>query len=151
MYNLNPEVEFGVWLNPEVDAKFPTKAYEDDAGWDIYSIEDIIVPRCSRILVRTGVHLQLKSGWECQVRPRSGNAIKSGITVLNTPGTIDSSYIGEVQVILFNTARKDVLLQKHSKVAQLVFSRIPYIKLNSLSSRPVNETRGSNGFGSSGK
>jgi dUTP pyrophosphatase len=141
---------FGVWLNPNMKSKMPSQANEGDAGWDVCCVEDIVIPKCSRIVAETGVHLSMTIGWECQVRPRSGHAAKQGLTVLNTPGTVDWGYTDSIKVILFNTSRKDIYLPSGSKIAQLVFKRVPFIKLVPLKEKPTNENRGDKGFGSSG-
>ena len=141
---------FGVFLN-HPDAKMPTKAYSSDAGFDISSIEDVSILPNDRKIVRTGIHLQMHDGWEAQVRARSGNAAKFGLMVVNGIGTIDCAYVGEIKVILYNSSKESINLPKYSKVAQLVFQRVPIISLYKLNEIPTNETRGENGFGSSGQ
>ena len=141
---------FGVFLN-HPDAKKPSKANPTDAGFDLVSIEDAVLEAGDRKVVGTGVHLQMDDGWEAQVRPRSGNAAKLGISIVNTPGTIDASYTGEIKVILLNTSKETVRLPKGSKIAQMVFKQVPTIILSLLDTMPTNETRGDKGFGSSGQ
>ena len=144
------EAKFGVFL-AHPDAKVPTKANPDDSGFDLSSVEEVKLSPGERKLVSTGVHFKLFSGWEIQVRPRSGNAVKLGLSIVNTPGTIDASYIGEIKVILLNTSKEDINLPKGAKIAQLVFQRVPNIFLEQLSEMPTNDTRGTKGFGSTDK
>ena len=99
------------------DAVLPAYAHEGDAGMDVRSVEDVTVPACGRALVHTGLVMLLPAGYEAQVRPRSGLALKSGITVLNTPGTMDSGYRGEIGVILFNSSKTDFSVRKNDRVA----------------------------------
>ena len=142
--------KFGVFLN-HPDAKMPSKAHPSDAGFDLSSVEDALLAPGDRQIVNTGIHLEMSDGWEAQIRPRSGNAAKLGITIVNTPGTIDASYVGPIKVILLNTSREQVNLPKGSKIAQMVFKRVPQVTLELLDAMPTNESRGSKGFGSSGQ
>jgi dUTP pyrophosphatase len=146
------EVNFGVWLdtNKYPEAKIPVKANETDAGFDIHSAEAYYLEPTERALINTGVYLELQPGWECQVRPRSGLALKKGITVLNAPGTIDADYRGEVCVILLNTSEEGFEINVGDRIAQLVFSRVPQVKLTILSEKPELTKRGEAGFGSTG-
>jgi dUTP pyrophosphatase len=147
---MEEKVTFGVFLN-HPDAKMPSKASQNDAGWDIVSVEDVELAPHERKLVSTGIHLQLEPGWEAQMRARSGNSIKLGLSLVNGVGTIDADYCGECKAILLNTSNNVIRLIKGSKIAQLVFKRVPYVELKQLSSMPTNEIRGSKGFGSSGQ
>ena len=132
------------------DAILPAYAHPSDAGMDVKSVEDIVIPARGRALVHTGLVMLLPPMYEAQVRPRSGLALKSGITVLNTPGTIDSGYRGEVGVILFNTTDVDFPVKKGDKVAQLVIAPVTQPAIEETDS--VDETdRGAGGFGSTGK
>jgi dUTP pyrophosphatase len=146
----NETVAFGVFL-AHPDAKMQARANPNDAGWDVVSVEDIELAPHERKLVATGVHLKLKPGWEAQMRARSGNAIKLGLSLVNGIGTIDADYTGECKAILLNTGKDIVKLPKGSKIAQLVFKRVPYIELEQLSAMPTNELRGAGGFGSTDK
>lgn len=100
-----------------------------------------------RCLVPTGLFIQLPHKYEAQVRPRSGLALKKGITVLNTPGTIDSDYRGEIGVILINTSNKDVIIEDGDRIAQLVISKYKSINWNKVETLEYT-ARGENGFGS---
>ncbi len=131
------------------DARIPFRQTEGSSGYDLYSNEDTIIKPNDIVLVSTGISIEIPVGYEAQVRPRSGLAVKKGITVLNTPGTIDADYRGEVKVILINFGKKIVSLKKHERIAQLVFQKIETI--NFVLEENLTETkRGTNGFGSSG-
>src|SRR5690606_416143 len=122
------------------------------AGFDLRA--DISLPRyinpSQRMLIPTGLKLEIPSGWEGQVRPRSGLALKEGLTVLNTPGTIDSDYRGEVGVILINTSRETVVINPNDRIAQILFARVPNVCFKEVEN--LEETdRGEGGFGSTGK
>ena len=132
------------------DAVLPAYAHPSDAGMHIRSVADMTVPARGRALVPTGLVVLLPPLYEAQVRPRSGLALKHGITVLNTPGTIDSGYRGEIGVILFNSSDVDFQVKKGDRVAQVVIAPVtqPVIE----EAQEIDETdRGAGGFGSTGK
>jgi len=111
--------------------------------------EDLVLAPGARALVPTGLRLQIPRGLEGQVRPRSGLAVRHGISVLNSPGTIDSDYRGEVQVILVNLGREEFRIKSGDRIAQLVFS--PVVRVRFQVQPLIEETaRGSGGFGSTG-
>ena len=131
------------------DAVLPSYAHPSDAGMDVRSVEDLTIAPGKRALVHTGLVMLLPPKYEAQVRPRSGLALKSGVTVLNTPGTIDSGYRGEVGVILANFGEADFQVKKGDKVAQIVIA--PVTQPEIVETTEVDETdRGSGGFGSTG-
>ena len=131
------------------DATLPSYAHASDAGMDVRSVEDVTVPAKGRVLVHTGLVMLLPPMYEAQVRPRSGLALKHGITVLNTPGTIDAGYRGEVGVILANFGDGDFEVKKGDKVAQIVVA--PVVKAEIEEASEIDETdRGAGGFGSTG-
>ena len=131
------------------DAVLPAYAHPSDAGMDVRSVADIVIPRGGRALVPTGLVAIIPPMHEIQVRPRSGLALKHGVTVLNTPGTIDSGYRGEIGVILANFGDKDFSVVKGDKVAQLVFA--PVVQPEVVETDTIDETdRGAGGFGSTG-
>lgn len=99
------------------NAILPNYAHPEDAGMDIYSNEEVIIPARSWGLVKTGFSMELPAGYEAQVRSKSGLSLKSGLIVLNSPGTIDENYRGEVGVILMNVAQTDYKVEKHQKIA----------------------------------
>lgn len=131
------------------DAKLPLQARAGDAGMDLFSSEDTIIPARKWALVKTGIQLELPAGTEGQVRPRSGLALKHGITVLNSPGTIDEGYRGEVGVVLMNHSDVDFIVEKHMRIAQLVVQLVPTVNVVEVSALSETE-RGDQGFGSSG-
>jgi len=110
------------------DAIVPNYAYETDAGMDIYSVKNAIIKPHHRALILTGIKMEIPKGYEMQIRPKSGLALREGITVLNTPGTIDSSYRGEIGVILMNLSSKIYKVEKGQKIAQAVFNKIEKAK-----------------------
>lgn len=131
------------------DAALPAYAHPSDAGMDVRSVEELVIPPGKRALVHTGLVMLLPPLYEAQVRPRSGLAAKFGVTVLNTPGTIDSGYRGEICVILINLGEADFQVRKGDKIAQLVIAPVtqPTVEETDL----VDETdRGVGGFGSTG-
>ena len=131
------------------DAVLPAYAHPSDAGMDVRSVADVVIPPGGRALVPTGLVMLLPPMFEAQVRPRSGLALKHGVTVLNTPGTIDSGYRGEVGVILANFGDSDFAVRKGDKVAQIVIA--PVTQPEIVETDVVDETdRGTGGFGSTG-
>ena len=134
------------------DAVFPKYAYESDSGFDLHSTQDLTIGPFGRILVPTGIKVSFDEGYEIQVRPKSGLAIKQGLTVLNTPGTVDQGYTGEIQVIVFNTNNYTVMIPKGMKVGQAVLCPVingKYVRFEKVDT--LNEKdRGDNGFGSTG-
>lgn len=131
------------------DAVLPAYAHPSDAGMDLRSVADIVIAPGKRALVPTGLVMLLPPGYEAQVRPRSGLALKHGVTVLNTPGTIDSGYRGEVGVILANFGDADFQVKKGDKIAQAVIA--PVTQPEIVETDIVDETdRGEGGFGSTG-
>ncbi len=130
------------------DAKLPERQHSSDAGYDLYSAEEAVVESGEVKMVSTGLKMRLPENVEAQVRPRSGLSL-SGLTVLNTPGTIDPGYRGEVKVILANLIGEDFEIEKGDRIAQMIFSHVkhPKITLGSLD----DTERGEGGFGSTGK
>lgn len=134
-------------IHPE--ATLPAYAHEGDAGMDVRSVEELEILPGARALVHTGLVIMLPPGWEAQVRPRSGLALKHGVTVLNTPGTIDAGYRGEVGVILANFGSEPFRVAKGDKVAQIVVA--PVVRAGIVEAAEVDDTeRGAGGFGSTG-
>ena len=131
------------------DAVLPAYAHASDAGMDVRSVDELVIPSGGRVLVHTGLVMLLPPMYEAQVRPRSGLALKHGVTVLNTPGTIDSGYRGEVGVILINLGDEPFPIRKGDKIAQLVIA--PVTQPVIVETDSVDETdRGAGGFGSTG-
>lgn len=131
------------------DAIIPSCAHEGDAGLDLYSIEELEINPGETALIKTGIKIELPNQTEAQIRPRSGLALKFGITVLNTPGTIDEGYRGEIGVILINHGKNSFIVEKGMKVAQMVVKpvwKVDVVEVEELSS----SERGEGGFGSTG-
>ena len=131
------------------DATLPAYAQASDAGMDICSIEDLSIDPGARALVHTGLAFELPPQFEAQVRPRSGLALKKGVTVLNSPGTIDAGYRGEVGVILANFGKEPFEVRKGDRIAQVVVAPVTQAEIVEVAS--LDETdRGAGGFGSTG-
>ena len=135
-------------------SKHPLPAYETSAsaGLDVRAnlSESIELKPLARVLVKTGLFLEIPEGYECQVRPRSGLALKKGITVLNSPGTIDADYRGEVGVILVNLSSEIFTIENGERVAQLVFAEVQQAHWEEADNLTETE-RGAGGFGSTGE
>lgn len=141
-----------LWVNYDVDDVdlLPKYQTQGSSGCDLHASIDCIIPAGRRSVVPTGLKLEIPVGFEAQVRPRSGLAAKHGITVLNTPGTVDSDYRGEIKVILLNTGDDDFTIKKGDRIAQLVFSQVfraIFKKEEAMSSTD----RAEGGFGSTGR
>lgn len=131
------------------DAYIPKYQTSGAAGFDIHSIENVTIPSGESKLIKTGLGMAIENGYELQIRPRSGLALKNGITVLNTPGTIDSDYRGEIMVLLINHSKQDFIITKGDRIAQGVVSKVyqaDFVEVSELD----DTQRGSGGFGSSG-
>ena len=132
--------------------EFPAYETVASAGLDVRANidESIELPPMGRALIKTGLFLEIPVGYECQVRPRSGLALKKGISVLNSPGTIDADYRGEVGVILVNLSNDTYVVEDGERVAQLVFAKFEQAEW--IETEELSETnRGAGGFGSTGK
>ena len=132
------------------DAIIPVYEHENDAGCSLRVVEDYIIYPLKRVLAKTGLCIELPVGFEAQIRPRSGLAWKQGLTVINTPGTIDADYRGEIRVALINIGEDKVVVKKGDAVAQMVFQPVYkgyFIKRDVLS----NTDRDAGGFGSTGR
>lgn len=133
------------------DLPLPSYATADAAGMDLLAaVEiDIVIDPGQRVLVPTGIALALPAGYEAQVRPRSGLALKHGITVLNAPGTIDADYRGEVGVILVNLGCEPFAIRRGERIAQMVVAPVTRAILDDVAVLPAS-ARGAGGFGSTG-
>jgi dUTP pyrophosphatase len=133
------------------DARLPEYAHgpEEDAGMDLRSLVTVVLSRGIPQAVPTGIAIELPAGYEAQVRPRSGLALKHAITIPNSPATIDPGYRGEIRVILLNVGASDYKIEKGDRIAQLVIARYEPVEWEE---GELNEsTRGAGGFGSSGR
>jgi dUTP diphosphatase len=130
------------------DAQLPARAYSDDAGMDLTACERVELPPGERALVPTGVAVAIPEGYAGYVQPRSGLAARHGISIVNTPGLVDSGYRGEVLVNLVNTdPRETFVVEPGMRIAQLVILRIPEVEIVEVEELPTSE-RGVKGFGS---
>ena len=134
-------------------SKHPLPKYETlgASGMDIRADIDttIDIEPLGRVLIKTGLYLEMENGLECQVRPRSGLALKKGLSVLNTPGTIDADYRGEIGIILVNLSNVAVSIVDGERIAQLVFCKVEHVSLTEVAFL-TNSERGTGGFGSTG-
>ncbi len=132
-----------------VDAIVPQYQSHEAAGFDLHAIEECTLQPAQRLLVKTGLSLALPKGYELQIRPRSGLAYKSGITVLNAPGTVDSDYRGEIMVLLINHSHEDFIIRQGDRIAQGIVQAVIQADFALVDS--LDETaRGTSGFGSTG-
>jgi len=152
--DINKESSIEISLTPHehaVGLNLPTYATAQSAGMDLTAAleEAIEISPGERALVPTGISIGLPEGYEAQIRPRSGLAIKYGVTVLNTPGTIDADYRGEIKVVLINHGQEPFTIERGMRIAQMVIARHAVVKWNVV--KELNETeRGEGGFGSTG-
>jgi len=132
---------------------FETPSYQTagSAGMDLQAniTEDVLIPANQRALIKTGIYLQLPQGYEAQIRPRSGLAFKNGITVLNSPGTIDSDYRGEIGVILINHSQNSFRIYPGDRIAQMVIAKYEQVELEMVECLDESD-RGEGGFGHTG-
>lgn len=151
MENYKPKLDLG-FTKLHLDAVTPSYNYASDSGFDLYSVEDVTIEGLGRGLVPTGLSFDIKDGYEIQVRSKSGLAINQGLMCLNSPGTVDNGYTGEVKVIIFNTNKEPFTITKGMKVAQAVLC--PVVNGGWVYLDEKNEVdkkdRNDNGFGSTG-
>jgi len=138
------------FLKMDPNAEVPTYATAGAAGADLRSIESVTIPPKSRGLVSTGIAIELPEGFEAQVRSRSGLALKAGLSVLNSPGTIDSDYRGAIGVILHNSGITAYTVEPGERIAQLVVAPVVQVEFEEADELSVAD-RGEGGFGSTGK
>ncbi len=136
----------------ETGVQLPKYESKGDAGLDVRAniVEPITLKSLERKLIPTGLKVSIPEGYEIQVRPRSGMALKHGITMLNTPGTIDSDYRGDIGLIVANLSDKDYTIQPNERLGQLVLNKVEQIEWEVVETLDVTE-RGAGGFGSTGK
>lgn len=134
-----------------LDNSLPLPSYKTpfSAGMDLYSRIDVVLKRGEITLVPTGVAISLPEGYEAQIRPRSGLALKHGLTLLNTPGTIDADYRGEIALIMINVGKEDFVVEKGMRLAQMVITRYEKVEFEEVDALPDSQ-RGTGGFGSTG-
>jgi dUTP pyrophosphatase len=152
--SMNQKLDLKVSLKytNESENKEPEYAYESDSGFDLRSTEELWIQANSRSLISTGLKFDIPDGYEIQVRSKSGLALNQGLMVLNSPGTVDSGFLGEVKVIMFNTTNERIKIEKGQKIAQAVLCPVlsgkwvDLIKVGELQEKDRN----SNSFGSTG-
>ena len=143
-------VQVKVCLFPGCEDLMPAKAHFDDAAFDLRSRVDMVLPVRKSVLVPAGFSLELPVGFEAQIRPRSGLALKHDLMLTNSPGTIDAGYRGEVGVIMYNGGTAEFEIKRGDRIAQMVIAKLPEVELVCVES--LSETdRGEGGFGSTGK
>ena len=132
------------------DIVLPAYKHKGDAGMDLCNAgEAITLKSLERVLIPTGIKVAVPENYELQIRPRSGLSLKKGLTVLNTPGTIDAGYRGEIGVIVFNASKDDVIIEKGERIAQAILNKIEHIEWAEVDELDVT-TRNEGGFGSTG-
>ena len=132
------------------DDLLPRKAHSDDAAFDLRSRVDIELPVGRSVVVPSGVYIELPEGYEAQVRPRSGLALKHNLMLTNSPGTVDAGYRGEVGIIMYNAGSEPFQVKRGDRIAQMVICRLPEVEL-SVVERLSESGRGAGGFGSTGR
>jgi dUTP pyrophosphatase len=144
--------EIEVLVTRRNSASLPTYATGASSGMDLYACLDdpIVLGSLQRALVPTGISIGLPEGFEAEVRPRSGLAIRFGVTVLNTPGTIDADYRGEIKVIVINLGEAPFEIKSGDRIAQMVFKSTAKARWKEVAALPESE-RGDGGFGSTGR
>ena len=132
--------------------EIPAYSTKHSAGMDLRADlpEPVVIHPLERLLIPTGLYIQLPEGYEAQVRPRSGLAINKGITVLNSPGTIDADYRGEIKIILINLSQENFVIQNGERIAQMIISSYKQIEWDEVAQLDDSE-RGKGGFGHTGK
>lgn len=132
-------------------ARLPRYMTEHAAGMDLYAAldSDVVLAPGQRVMVPTGIAIALPAGYESQVRPRSGLAVKHGVTLVNSPGTIDADYRGEISVIIINHGEADFIISDGERVAQMIIAPVSRCRWNMVENLEVSE-RGSGGFGHTG-
>jgi dUTP pyrophosphatase len=146
-------IEMDLQLSEKENIKdfIPFKAHENDAAYDIMAAENSELNPLETKLVSAGFRIQLEKGYEAQIRPRSGNALKKKLQVANSPGTIDCGYTGIVGVIIFNASPTEKLtITKGEKIAQMVIAKLPDVEMEIVTSIDRDTDRGEGGFGSTG-
>ena len=136
-------------LRLDKSAIIPKYEHSNDSGLDLFSVEETEVSAGETELIRTGISIELPPGTEAQIRPKSGIALKHQITVLNTPGTIDEGYRGEIGVILINHGKKSFKITQGMKIAQMVITPVVRVEVEEVDNLS-HTSRGTGGFGSTG-
>ena len=149
---MHPDTRLVLKFTKKDDSISPLYNYETDSGFDLHSIEDLTIQPMGRALINTGLSFDIGDGYEIQVRSKSGLALNEGLFVLNSPGTIDNGYTGEIKVIVFNTNPFPYIVSKGMKIAQAVVCPVingKWVKIEEVD-EIIKKDRNSNGFGSTG-
>lgn len=150
---MNSEVQIQIKrVRDNADLALPSYQSPLSSGMDLRADvrEQVVIAPGDRVMVPTGISLEIPAGFEAQVRPRSGLALKHGVTVLNSPGTVDADYRGEVCVILANLGREAFVINRGDRIAQIVIAQVTQARLVEVAALSDTE-RGSGGFGSTGR
>ncbi|MFH1641804.1 MAG: dUTP diphosphatase [Nanoarchaeota archaeon] len=127
----------------------PKYAHDGDAGVDLYSTEDYLLKPGQRVLISTGIKIAVPKGFEAQIRPKSGLSLKHGLSIVNTPGTIDSTYRGEIGIIMINLGSEEYKIELGKKIAQMVINKVEHVEFEEA--QELDSTaRDEGGFGSTG-
>lgn len=148
-YNMNSQ-KIKIRMHEGCEDLFPVKAHQDDAAYDLRSRGDLELTPGRSTLVPTGVFIELPVGYEAQVRPRSGLALRHNLSLTNSPGTIDAGYRGEIGVIMFNPNPEPFAVHRGDRIAQMVIARLADVELVAADELTDSE-RGAGGFGSTGR
>lgn len=146
---MSNQIIFKAFLEHEF-SRMPQKAHSTDAGYDLSSCEHITIPPKQWKVVDTGIRFEIPEGYEIQIRPRSGLAAKKGVTVLNSPGTIDSNFTNHVKIILINHGEFPFEIAPGDRIAQAVMAPVLNSIIQEIEYVPTSEIRGDAGFGSTG-
>lgn len=148
-----PDAPFLINRTPDaLDLPLPARQSALAAGFDLHANihEDVVIAPRERKLIPSGIRIALPAGYEAQVRPRSGLALRHGVTVLNTPGTVDADFRGELCVLLVNLGQDNFVVKRGDRVAQLVIARVEMVSFTEVDELP-DSARGAGGYGSTGK
>ncbi|HEY3781159.1 MAG TPA: dUTP diphosphatase [Fimbriimonadaceae bacterium] len=143
--------ELRLLVSVAADGKLPSYATQGAAGLDLCSAEDFELAPMQRRCVSTGLRVAIPQGYEGQVRPRSGLALKMGLGMVNSVGTIDSDYRGEIRVLLINFGSEIVTISRGERIAQMVVCPVTHVEVVQVEQIPMDTVRGEGGFGSTGK
>jgi dUTP diphosphatase len=151
MADTQESIEILVRRLPGNDLPLPARGTSLASGFDLRACVDapVTIAPGRRALVPTGIALALPVGWEAQIRPRSGLAVERGLTLLNSPGTIDADYRGEIKVLAVNLGESEVVLARGDRIAQMIVARVPSVSLREVETLPET-VRGAGGFGHTG-
>lgn len=143
-------IKIKIVMHQDCEDLQPKKAHWDDAAYDLRSRVEMVLPPKKSVVVPSGTYIELPVGYEAQIRPRSGLALKHNLMLTNSPGTIDAGYRGEIGVIMYNAGEVEFPVNRGDRIAQMVICKLPDVELE-LSNELSTTDRGEGGFGSTGK